>query len=817
MQWDSTARRRRLGAAVAALGLVASGLLSLHSLPASGAPGDINLYAGTGVGHYLRSTGDLVRFGSTLFVSEPPDNAVLAYDLDHGTASWYAGIAQASGAYSGDGGPATSARLDGPEGMAVDGSGNLFIADTVNNVVRRVDVSSHIITTIAGTGTSGYTGDSGLATSAQLHGPRELAINGAGDLFICDWQNRVIRRVDHATQNITTYAGDGTVNFADGGAATATGLDNPIGIAVDGSGNLYIADMSHFRVRRVDAGTGNISTVAGVGTQGHTGDGGAATAAELEFPHGLAFDGSGNLYIADEHSRVRRVDAGSGNISTVAGDGSTVYNGDGLLATSTALTRPNGLAFDASGNLLVSDSFTDLVRRVDAGSGIMTTVLGGFFDVGDGGPATGAYLPSPYDTAVGSDGSLYVADVEISTVKKIATNGTITTVAGSGNRSVDVSFGDGGPATLAWMTNPTGIAIDASENLYVYDAGNCRIRKVDHNSGVITTVVGNGTCGYNGDGHVATATQLGTGYDIEFDPSGRLVIADSGDNRVLRVELDNTVTTLAGDGTSNVNGDGGPAASAAVRYPVNLAYDLDGNLFISELQSSIVRRVDAGTGNISTFMGTVDTPGSSGDGGAPGSALLRMPAGLAFDGDGNLFVAEFGGARVRRVDAGTHLVSTLAGTGVAGDTGDGGQAGAAQLNGPAGLVVDTSGNLIVSEVLGGRLRTITAVGRPRVTTTTTTASTSTAASTTTGATTTASTSTTVSAPPETSSGAPSPGATNASAPGTPPAPTGASRPATLPVTGANLVVPIWVGGTSIVAGLVIAFGGRRRRTRHMLG
>jgi sugar lactone lactonase YvrE len=326
----------------------------------------------------------------------------------------------------------------------------------------------------------------------------------APTLYIVDGQNNRIRFVN-PTGTITTAAGNGIPGFTgDGGAATSAELRLPVGAAVDSLGNLYIADTQNNRVRMVTA-AGTITTIAGNGSAVFSGDGGPAVSAGLNYPANVAVDNAGNLYIADEYSnRIRKVSA-SGIITTVAGNGTLGSGGDSGPATSAQLYYPTGLAFDGSGNLYIADNGNQRIRKVDA-TGIITTVAGtgtASFS-GDGGPATAATLNDPTGVAVDTAGNLYIADYGNQRIRKINTLGTITTVAGNGISSY---LGDGGPATAAELNYPTGVALDAAGNLYIADFVNNRIRKVD-TTGTITTFAGNGTPGYLGDGGTAASSEL---------------------------------------------------------------------------------------------------------------------------------------------------------------------------------------------------------------------------------------------------------------------------------------------------------------------
>ena len=336
---------------------------------------------------------------------------------------------------------------------------------------------------------------------------------------------------------ITTVAGDGTEDHGgDGGAATAAQLDSPWGMAVDGAGNLYIADRDNHRIRKVDA-AGVISTVAGGGrrgNRGYSGDGGPAVAAQLYNPSDVALDGAGNLYIADSfNNRIRKVDA-AGVISTVAGDGTWGYGGDGGAAVAAQLAGPSAVAVDGAGNLYIADTDNNRIRKVDA-AGVISTVAGtgrsGYS--GDGGAAVAAQLQDPGAVALDGAGNLYFSDQSNQRIRKVDAAGVISTVAGDGTQGFG---GDGGAATAAQLYWPSGVALDGAGNLYIGDGNNQRIRKVDA-AGVISTVAGTGTAGFSGDGAAATAAQLNYPGRVALDGAGNLYIADRFNNRIRRVRL----------------------------------------------------------------------------------------------------------------------------------------------------------------------------------------------------------------------------------------------------------------------------------------
>ena len=546
----------------------------------------------------------------------------------------------AGGGSVGDGGPAAAAYLRLPWGVAVDGSGNLYIVDRGNQRIRKVD-SAGGISTVAGDGIYGSGGDGGPAVAARWTGLRGVAVDGSGNLYIADTYTNRIRKVDADTGVISTIAGDGTDGFnGDGGPAVAAQLNFPWSVAPDGAGNLYIADASNHRIRKVDA-AGVISTIAGDGTRGFGGDGGPAAAARLTSPRNVAPDGAGNLYIADTwNRRIRKVDA-AGVISTVAGGGSV---GDGGAAAAAQLNIPRDVAPDGSGNLYIADSRNHRIRKVDA-AGVISTVAGdgteGFG--GDSGPAAAAQLRFPRDVAPDGSGNLYIADASNHRIRKVDAAGVISTVAGDRRPGFG---GDGGAAVAARLNLPTGVALDGSGNIYIADQHNHRIRKVDA-EGVISTVAGDGRQGYSGDGGAAVAAQLNTPSAVALDGSGNLYIADSFNQRIRKVDAAGVITTVAGSGTAGSRGDGGAAVAAQLNAPFAVALDGSGNLYIADTFNNRIRKVDT-AGVITTVAGS-GTAGFSGDGGAAVAAQLNAPAGMALDGAGNLYIADWGNHRIRRL------------------------------------------------------------------------------------------------------------------------------------------------------------------------
>jgi len=336
---------------------------------------------------------------------------------------------------------------------------------------------------------------------------------------------------------ITTIAGTGTFGYTiDGIPAITAGLTIPSRVFVDSYNNVYIADTNSQRIRKVDASSKIITTIAGNGALGYTGDGGDATSATLYSPYGVCVDSAGNVYIADTSNNcIRKVDASSGIITTIAGTGAGGYNGDGILANTATITSPSGVWVDSAGNVYIADTGNHRIRKVDASSEIITTIAG--TDVGgynaDDILATAAKLGSPSDVCVDSAGNVYIADMFNNRIRKVdASSRIITTIAGTG---VGGYNRDGILATTAKLSYPYGVSVDSIGNVFIADSGNKRIRKIDASSKIITTIAGTGTAGYNGDGILANTARLETPYGVSVDSAGNVYIADTFNNRIRKL------------------------------------------------------------------------------------------------------------------------------------------------------------------------------------------------------------------------------------------------------------------------------------------
>ncbi len=524
---------------------------------------------------------------------------------------------------SGDGGPASSASVIRPYGVFADVSGNVFIAESGR--IRRVSPDGTILT-----------------TSGGVFSPYGVVADGSGNVYFAVSTGHTIRKI--SPQGILTIvAGNGTPGFSgDGGPATAAQLNFPQSVAIDGAGNLLIADTENCRIRKVTP-DGVISTVVGTGEFAFGGDGGPAVSARINQPHGVAADSSGNIFVPDYFNhRIRKVTP-AGSISTVAGNGTYGFSGDGGPAAGARIFQED-IAVDAAGNLLIADRGNFRVRQVTP-AGIISTIAGtgipGFS--GDGGPAVAARVSTAYGIAVDAAGNIFVADYGGARVRKINPAGIISTVAGTG---VPGFSGDGGPATSARLNNPAGVAVDSTGNLFIADALNNRVRKVTPD-GTVSTVAGNGIAGFSGDGGPAVLAQLNFRGGIAVDAAGALYFTDTLNNRVRKVTPDGIISTLAGNGTAGFSGDGGPALSAQLYQPLGLAVDTLGNLFIADFVNARIRMVTP-DGIITSVAGTGPI-GYSGDGGPAVAAQLNRPGSLALDATGSLFISDVFNYRVRKL------------------------------------------------------------------------------------------------------------------------------------------------------------------------
>ena len=620
----------------------------------------------------------------------------------------YAGSGKSG--FSGDGGPAANASFRVPAGLAFGPEGNLYIADRENHRVRKVDTKGYI-STFAGIGEAGFSGDEGPAVKAMLNLPSGVVVDKKGNLYISDRSNDRIRVVDKKGV-IRTYAGSGVAGFqGDAGPALKAQLDKPFGIALDETKNLYIADRNNNRVRKVSP-DGIITTVAGDGGFFFMGDNGPAYRASVAAPTGVALDSKGNLYIADRNNnRVRVVDR-TGMIRTVVGTGQQDYNGDSEVARETNLYLPFGLTVDSNDNLLVIDRSHYRIRRIDPKSGQVETVAGNGIKLfaGDGGPATGATLSFPHGMSVDKKDNLIFSDKGHFRIRKITPEGIINTIGGNGLRG---NVGDNIPALEANFYNVTTIVQNPKGDMFMASPSGfvSLIRRFD-SKGIIHDFIDTATPKYREaiskskykglvqKGAIATITQFS---DIVFDPNGNLFTSDRLNHQIRKIDIEGNVSTIAGTGDSDHYGDNGPALEAAFRDPNALASDSEGNIYIADTANNMIRKIDI-KGIITTFAGNGEHV-DSGDGGPALKAGIRSMDDIEFSPKGELHILGTNTHKVRKITKGGKII-TVAGKGYGGFFGDGGSATKAMLKNPAAISFDSKGNMYIADMGNNRIRKV---------------------------------------------------------------------------------------------------------------
>jgi uncharacterized protein (TIGR03437 family) len=602
--------------------------------------------------------------------------------------------------FGGEGDQTINAAFAFPSGVLEDDRGNVYVADTENHRVRRIDPNG-IVTTIAGTGANAFAGDGGPALRASLSFPTGMAFDNSGNLFIADSGNDRIRRIS-PDGIIATIAGVGRREFCgDNGRAVNACLSDPKGLIFDRAGNLFVADRGNNRVRRI-TGFGVITTYAGSGQAGFSGDGGSATEAMLNNPSGVAIAGDGSLLVADRFNhRIRRVTV-SGIITTIAGTGVLGFNGDGLAPAESNISEPLDIGVDGRGAIFVVEAGIKRIRRIGA-DGRVSTAAGngeGRFS-GDGDQGLRAVFDVPLGLAVDRDGNLFFADTANHRVRRIGRDGLITTIAGTGQAGFS---GDGGPAINARFQFPQGVSVDGQGNLFIADRANHRIRRISA-GGVITTIAGNGVQAYSTGNGQALAASMNHPSDVAAAPDGSVYVADTGNHVVRRVLPNGAITIVAGTAKLGYSGDGGPAVLAQVYEPVGLSFDPVGGLIITDTGNHVIRRVDT-AGRIQTIAGNTQIA-FRGDGGPALQASFNYPLKAIYDKSGALFVTDSENNRIRVVLP-NGIIETAAGTGEQAYFGDGGPARSAGLSLPAYLAIDFAGNIIFSDAQNNRLRALIA-------------------------------------------------------------------------------------------------------------
>jgi sugar lactone lactonase YvrE len=579
----------------------------------------------------------------------------------------FAGNLDGSGTVDGVG---IAARFNYPQGLAADGAGNLYVADTENNTIR-VITSAGVVSTLAGEpGISGSADGSGVA--ARFLHPGGIAIDAAGSIYVADTNNFTIRKITPAGV-VTTLAGSpGSSSYSDG-TGTAAGFSDPRGIATDSLGNIYVADTEANTIRKITP-AGLVTTFAGTpgSAIGGSADG-LGAAASFSAPWGIAADSAGNLYVTDSGNSTIRKITPAGLVTTFAGVAGASGTADGTGAGAT-LALPKGIAIDPSGNLYVADNSGDAIRKITP-AGVVTTLAS----------KLSANAQNPFnDNGVTIDGSgnVYMAD-STSTIRKITSAGAVTTLAGT---TVVVGSADGSGAA-ARFNGPFGIAADTAGNVYVADSENQAVRKIT-SSGAVTTFASTtpgGPAGISADtaGNLyVTATSLATALILKITPGG-------------------AVTTLAGHSGSDTYEDG-IGTAAAFFDPLGTATDTAGNVYVADSENQAVRKITP-TAVVTTLAG--------GPYQCPGTCYispLTSPVGVATDSAGNVYVADQANNTIDKITP-AGVLSALAGQpGIAGSAD--GTGSAAQFNNPTGIATDATGNVYVADFGNSTIRKITPAG-----------------------------------------------------------------------------------------------------------
>jgi len=609
--------------------------------------------------------------------------------------------------------------------------GDLIVVDYHAHRLWRID-SAGILHALAGDGIPGNSGDGGPALAARFYWPHDLTQDKQGNLYLSDLGNQTIRRIDGQTAVVSRVAGSGRVGRGgDGGPALDAELDTTCGVAVDDEGNLFLSSEWASNIRRVDGQTGIITLFAGpnaahlpgpnrptrgpgLSLVGYHGDGGPAADAAFHHPEHLAFDPAGNLYVCDNsNDRIRRIDRQSGIITTVFGTGQRASNGDGGPAVEASTLMPDALCLDSQGNLYVGEKYGYRIRKVSAATGIASTL------VGNGVPGFGEEGLPGSQTHVNSvecgiwadpDGTVFWSDCSGRLRRYDGLTGIVTTVLGG------TSVHDGEVATAGFLNGPGGLAVGPDGTIVVADVWNQRIRAIDPQTGIIRTVAGNGARAYGGENGPATAAYLGNPHDVAVDSQGRILIADTRNGRIRRVEADGSLRTLAGttlpwDGGEGRwdKGDGGPANSASFGGIEAVAVDRDDTIYVGDVTFGRIRKIDAQTGVITTIAG-IGIPGYSGDGGPAVRARIGAPTAICLDGAGSLYFADRASHTVRRID-GDGIITTVVGCGQAGFAPDGEVATAAAIDTPCGLTIAPDGTLYFADSRNNRVRRVNGDGR----------------------------------------------------------------------------------------------------------
>ena len=627
--------------------------------------------------------------------------ALLACSLGSASAQFtWSTLAGNTGGVGYSDGPVAAAHFAGPGGVAFDSAGAMYIADTSNHTIRKISTSG-VVTTLAGTAGRSGSAD-GTGSFAKFNQPVGLAVDSSGNVYVGDTGNHTIRKVTPAGV-VTTFAGTaGQTGYVDATGSAARFFD-PLGVAIDTSGNLYVADSSNATIRKITP-TGVVSTLAG--NPNVTGDtDGTGTSASFRTPCGVAVDGSGNVYVASgQRHTIRKVTA-AGVVTTLAGSGGFNGSNDGT-GSAARFYNPRGIAVDAAGaNVYVADTSDNTIRKVTTAQGVVTTLAGiGYYNtlVSYGsldGTGSAARFSGPNGIAMDGNGDLWVADSGNNAIRKVTTAGVVTTYAGS-SRVIGSNDGTGNAAGFNY---PQGVTLDSAGNTYVADTINHTIRKVTK-AGVVTTIAGIAGVSGSSDGE-GVAAKFYRPNSLAVYSDGTLVVADTFNHTLRLISPAGLVSTLAGTAGSAGSTDG-TGSAARFNYPSGVALDGSGNIYVADTSNFTIRKVTK-TGVVSTIAGKAGTYGSI-DASGP-SARFNQPTGIAVDTSGNIYVSDKGNNTIRKISS-VGAVTTLAGNASAAAGSFDSSGMSARFNGPTGLSVDASGFVYVADSLNHTLRRVSPTG-----------------------------------------------------------------------------------------------------------
>lgn len=601
-------------------------------------------------------------------------------------------VAGADGGPGFEDGAGSAARFNQPSGVAVDGSGNVYVADLNNNTIRRITPAG-TVTTLAGlAGAAGS--EDGTGDAARFHSPASLAVDSRGNVFVADRDNGTIRKITPGG-TVTTLAGRAGENDSVDGPGDVARFSAPSGVAVDSSGNVYVADAGNDTIRKVTA-SGIVSTLAGLATQSGTADGNGS-AARFYHPQGIAVDTSGTLYVADTYnSTIRKVSAGV--VTTLAGLAGT-YGSVDANGTAALFYYPAGVVTDSSGNIFVADLYNEVIRKITP-AGTVTTLAGQAPLLGNvEGTGSAARFRDPVSIAVDAGGTAYVADMDNHSIRKITAGGTVSTLAGMATQT---GFVDG-TGLSARFNNPSSLCFDSNGNLYVGDGGNQAIRRITA-GGTVTTLAGGGVDIVGSADGTGSAARFFFPNGVAADSAGNVYVADSDNHTIRKITPSGVVTTLAGLALQT-GSDDGTGSAARFNFPIGIAVDPAGNVFVSDYFNYTIRKITP-AGVVTTLAGLAGQRGSADGSGS--TARFSAMGTMATDSAGNVYVADIDNRTIRKITP-AGVVTTLAG--LAGQSGSAdGTGAAARFSAPEGVATDSSGNVYVTDTGNNAIRKITPGG-----------------------------------------------------------------------------------------------------------